>query len=166
MDWTMLGAVGEIIGAIAVVLSLLYVGRQVRQNNTMARGQLRQELSSERGVWAMAIATSPELSATFSKVHFHGLLRDQANDLERTQMSYALSACIAQIQLAFEQAKEGIITQGELSEAVGPALPLMKAPYAASTWPILQPGYPQDFAAWFEERFGFKGEVLADQLEA
>lgn len=42
MNWTMLGAVGEILGAIAVVLSLVYLARQVRDGALeQARAGLR-----------------------------------------------------------------------------------------------------------------------------
>ncbi len=75
MDWAMLGAIGELIGALAVILSLLYVGRQVQNSNTMARSAVRQELSSEANTWAMSIASQPGLAATFAKVHFGGLTR-------------------------------------------------------------------------------------------
>jgi len=36
MNWDAIGAVGEIIGAIAVVLSFVYVGRQFRYSSTYA----------------------------------------------------------------------------------------------------------------------------------
>jgi len=36
MNWEAIGAFGEIIGAIAVVLSLVYVGRQFRYSSTYA----------------------------------------------------------------------------------------------------------------------------------
>jgi hypothetical protein len=39
MDWTMLGALGEFLGAIAVVGSLLYLAREVRQANRIARAE-------------------------------------------------------------------------------------------------------------------------------
>ena len=39
MNWTMVGALGEMAGAIAVVASLFYVGHQVRQNNRIARAE-------------------------------------------------------------------------------------------------------------------------------
>ena len=37
MNWDALGAIGEIIGAVAVVLSLLYVARQVRDGSKQIR---------------------------------------------------------------------------------------------------------------------------------
>lgn len=39
MNWEAIGAVGEIIGAMAVVLSLIYLAIQVRQNSNMARAE-------------------------------------------------------------------------------------------------------------------------------
>ena len=166
MDWTMLGAIGETIGAVAVVLSLLYVGRQVRQSNSMARCQFRQEISSELNTWALGVATSPDLTASFAKVHFHGLVRDQADELERMRIAYAFTAVIGQVQLAHHQAGEGIITQDELDELFGPGTTLMKAPYLASAWPLLATAYPRDFRAWFERRYDLGGSVATDQLEA
>jgi hypothetical protein len=44
MNWEAIGAVGEIIGAMAVVLSLIYLAIQVRQNSTMARAESRLRL--------------------------------------------------------------------------------------------------------------------------
>lgn len=48
MNWDAIGAIAEVVGVIAVVLSLIYVGFQVRQNTA----QLRQDNLREtvRGV--------------------------------------------------------------------------------------------------------------------
>ena len=32
MNWDAIGAVGEIIGAVVVIVTLLYVAKQIRQN--------------------------------------------------------------------------------------------------------------------------------------
>jgi hypothetical protein len=37
MNWSALGALGEFIGGIAVVISLVYVGLQIRQNSNSVR---------------------------------------------------------------------------------------------------------------------------------
>lgn len=37
MDWTAIGALGELVGAVAVVVSLIYLSRQVRQNTRALR---------------------------------------------------------------------------------------------------------------------------------
>ncbi|MDH5591026.1 MAG: hypothetical protein OEZ65_15830 [Gemmatimonadota bacterium] len=37
MDWTLVGALSELLGAMAVVVSLVYLSRQVHQNTTAVR---------------------------------------------------------------------------------------------------------------------------------
>ncbi len=37
MDWTLVGAISELLGALAVVVSLVYLSRQVHQNTTAVR---------------------------------------------------------------------------------------------------------------------------------
>ena len=45
MDIMELGAVGELVGGVAVIGSLLYVGAQVRQGNRLAREQAHEEIT-------------------------------------------------------------------------------------------------------------------------
>lgn len=37
MDWNALGAVGELVGALAVVLTLMYLAKQINQTNRLSR---------------------------------------------------------------------------------------------------------------------------------
>ena len=77
-----LGALGELIGGIAIIVSLIYVGRQLKQSNSMARSAVRQEISSELNFWATSIACSPSLGETLTKVHFEDLVAKNATGLE------------------------------------------------------------------------------------
>ena len=43
MDWIAVGAIAELIGALAVVLTLFYLADQVRNNTRMARGAATSE---------------------------------------------------------------------------------------------------------------------------
>ena len=45
MNWEAVSAVGEIIGAVAVVISLIYVAAQIRQNTQMMRSTAKQSLT-------------------------------------------------------------------------------------------------------------------------
>jgi hypothetical protein len=149
----MISAIGELVGALAVVLSLLYVGRQVHQANAMARSALGHELTSDLNHWAMAVAASPELSEVMGKVHFHEFRRDEATDAERVRVGYAFIGLIGQLHLAFTQTRDGVISVQELEELYAPRSALMSVPYLRDIWPILGPGYSKEFAAWFEDRY-------------
>ena len=57
MDWTAVGAMAELFGAVAVVASLLYVGRQIKQNTMAARASAFQELGAAHfELWKFAAA--------------------------------------------------------------------------------------------------------------
>jgi len=45
MDWVAIGTIAEIVGAIAVVVSLIYVATQIRQNTQVSRSAARQAIA-------------------------------------------------------------------------------------------------------------------------
>ena len=56
MNWDAIGAIGEIIGALAVVVSLIYLAGQIRHNNQLARSNsLESVLQSEMNFGSIAI---------------------------------------------------------------------------------------------------------------
>ncbi len=153
MNWEMIGSIGEITAAIGVVLSLLYVGRQLKQTNAMARSSFRQGLGSQATQWAMSIASSPSLAEAIAKVHFEDLVREDATGPERMHIAYTMVGLIGQIFYAFEHWKEGILTDKQFAELYSPRNAILSKPYLASVWPYLSPGYPEDFNKWFEQYF-------------
>jgi len=58
-DW---GAVGEIVGAIAVVVTLLYLAGQIRQNTQVARSATRQAITQGATDFARNLTESGELT--------------------------------------------------------------------------------------------------------
>ena len=44
MNWQAIGAMGEILGAAAVVLTLFYLGVQIRQNTKVSRAQISKDM--------------------------------------------------------------------------------------------------------------------------
>ena len=152
MDWSMVGAISELVGAVAVVASLVYVGRQVRHSTTMARSAVLHELSAETNSWAMSIAENPSLAAAFARIH-RGETRNQVPEVERIQLGYAFVAYLNQIGLMFSEAQAGVISSDELDTRVGSGLPLLRSPYLVSLWPIVRPGLREPFARWMEDRY-------------
>ena len=47
MNWEAIGAVGEIVGAIAVIATLAYLAIQVRQNTNSVQGAAELEASKQ-----------------------------------------------------------------------------------------------------------------------
>jgi len=67
MNWEAIGAIGEIFGAIAVVISLAYLATQIRQSNKMSRSQTSQNMIQLARQEILAIAEPPEIWTAFTK---------------------------------------------------------------------------------------------------
>ena len=60
MSWEAAGAIGEVIGALAVVISLVYLAMQIRQNAKMTKASIKHNLSSQSQVSSQAWALHAE----------------------------------------------------------------------------------------------------------
>lgn len=61
MNWEAVGAIAELLGAVAVVVSLLYVATQVRESTRQARRDATRDLAARISEISLAVATNPEL---------------------------------------------------------------------------------------------------------
>jgi len=67
MNWDAIGAIGEIVGAIAVLITLIYLAIQIRQNSATQRAQTHQQLALERVIGLRMISTNKELRDAVGK---------------------------------------------------------------------------------------------------
>jgi hypothetical protein len=61
MNWDAIGAIGELVGAAAVVGTLFYLAIQIRLSNRFAERQSRQELISSNIQFHEILVSNPEL---------------------------------------------------------------------------------------------------------
>ena len=47
MNWEAISAIGEILGAAGVIITLAYLAAQIRQNTKVSRGATRQDLAGQ-----------------------------------------------------------------------------------------------------------------------
>jgi hypothetical protein len=62
MNLTDLANIGQVIGALAVVVSLIYVALQIRQNTNAVRSATAQTVHEHFANWYHLLASDPELS--------------------------------------------------------------------------------------------------------
>lgn len=61
MNWEVIGAIGELVGAAAVVATLFYLARQIRQSNAHARRQEHNATMDQVSLLRMTLAQDPAL---------------------------------------------------------------------------------------------------------
>ena len=63
MNWDALGAIGEIVGAVAVVVTLIYVARQIHQENAQTQASARYSFIKAYGEMNTSITNSKEVAS-------------------------------------------------------------------------------------------------------
>ena len=69
MNWDAIGAIGEIVGAIAVVVSLIYLSIQIRTSSSLAKAQMFQSAAAEQSRVADAVTNDPQNLESWLKMH-------------------------------------------------------------------------------------------------
>ena len=154
MDWTMVGALGEWAGAIAVVASLLYVGGQVHQNNRIARAEAYRDVTLS---WAKMLhlwANDPAAAKVL--VNFGGdiVLADLPEDV-RNPYLLRTAATIRVFETIYRQVTEGIFEEDALDMLWGQAA--ANTPLFQDAWRVLRGSYSPTFRNFVEERYGLTG---------
>lgn len=65
MSWEAIGTIAEVVGALAVVLSLLYVAAQIKQNTATSRAQAINQANSQYGALMLQIALNRDLAEIY-----------------------------------------------------------------------------------------------------
>lgn len=67
MNWEAIGAVGEILAAIAVIVTLIYLAKQIRQNSQAVQVSALRDTTEQWHRWSEVLAASPELADIVAK---------------------------------------------------------------------------------------------------
>ena len=134
MDWDSAGAIGEIIGAVAVIVSLFYVGSQVKQSSTSVRGQTHESITRAIVDISLLISSDPDLSVAMQDAVTGKELSDEL--YSRVITVYGTYARIA--ATAHHQHSLGLLDYEEL-EMLTKGLSIMLAtPTGQRVWKVIQ----------------------------
>jgi len=106
MNWEAIGAVSELVAALAVVVSLLYLALQVKSNTESARTSTYQSVVAEFGALNRTMATTPDLSMLFIRgmEDFEALSAD-----EKARCSQLFFVCFHNFENMYYQYKKGYL---------------------------------------------------------
>ncbi len=146
MNWDAIGAIAELLGAIGVIASLVYLAMQIRQsrdqmsqNSDLIRSQLSVAVRESRQSGTRIIATDREAS----RVYWAGLeSRSALSEDDRHQFD----ALLALFTFSWDH-------EFELGGAAGlaPGLPVHTAGYQ-EWWQLYSSAYSEPFRQLIEER--------------
>ena len=102
MNWDAIGAVGEILGAAAVFLSLVYLAIQIREQNRESRALAIHEIS-EAFRNSVTPFTETDIAVAFAKLESG----EEISDAQRVQLNGAAQKLLRVWEEAFHQRNSG-----------------------------------------------------------
>jgi hypothetical protein len=126
-----LANIGQVIGAIAVVVSLIYVALQIRQNTNAVRAATAQSLHEHFASWYHLIASD----ASLAELATNGL-RDYTtlSDTEKARFVSLFMAFLAYFQNAFLKWKQGLLALSLWKSWEQVMMNLIGAPGGKALW--------------------------------
>ena len=119
MNWDALGAIAELLGAIAVFLTLAYLTVQVRQNskalelqNQFSAAQIMQARTDTVMAFCGAVASEPDLlaAAEVAIENPDSLDPSKMTGLERNRYLLLLGMARSMLENSYQQTKQGFLS--------------------------------------------------------
>jgi hypothetical protein len=154
MTLDQLGNIGEIIGGIGVVISLLYLAMQIRKNTEAERTSTYQAIVSDFGALNNTMASTPELSHLFVQAmeNYHQLSSD-----EKARISQLFFQCFRFFENMFYQHRKGYIDEEVWTGWKRLMLTYHSRPGFQTWWEHRRDVYSEPFAIFLEtERLDHK----------
>jgi len=149
VNWDAIGAIGEIVGAAAVVISLIYLAGQMRMSNKLARSEAFRTPNAQLNSVNATFGLDPVFQPAFRKI-LNGAHRTELEPNERTILDFYLaSTCNIYDQLSRE-INEGIIDPSARDFG---GKGLFALPYFAESWPLYKQHLGSKFVAEMERDF-------------
>jgi hypothetical protein len=135
VNWDAIGAIGEILGAIAVVVTLLYLTAQLKQNSLQIRLSSSQTAASNYSGNIIGVLSDTDSLALFRKglATFSTLSADEQARFHAIMLGFHTS--FSQNLHLFD---EGVISQGLFNSWAEDWVRILKCPGAAQWWSRFQ----------------------------
>ena len=149
MNWDAFGAIGEVVGATAVIITLLFLGIQIRSAKLISRNQTFSQIFD--GVSRHIVETS---SPQLSEVTLRGLLSfDSLKGTDRLQFDSVMSGYLNYIEATLSTAEDRLFDERVFDEW-GNFIRLRFAPYQGfrEWWALAHPIWPAHVVKLIDEQ--------------
>jgi len=158
VNWDAIGALGEIIGAIAVVASLIYLAGQIRTQNREARVSAMHDISVGFRD-AINNFASEEVCAIFIKANKD---YDSLSDVEAQMLIVLMGQFFRAFEEAYIQYDEGRLDQRSWNAITKYYLKIISAPAMQTGWQLRRGFLDESFVEFVDshqeqETYTFRG---------
>jgi len=150
--------ISEIIGSFAVVVTLIVLIVEIRENTAAIHAANRQSISERIEHRTIAIATSPQLSRLLVAVQEPGAIKIGSS--EWWQLSSFYAALLTATEEAYLQYQDGRLTKEFFDARANRALLLLNNPVGRDYFSGAREAgfFVPEYMEWVDETFGFSSE--------
>jgi len=144
MNWSAISAVAEIVAALAVVLSLIYLAQQIRKNSMSVEG------ASIQALLELEITTFA-LKAQYANVYRRGCANIlDIDDDERVVFEQVVSSEMSLFNSAFTQVQNGLIESNASFDRDWKRFYLKQSGFQV-IWSEIKSAYPNEFCQHLDD---------------
>jgi hypothetical protein len=142
MDWQMLGNIGEFVGAIGVIASLLYLARQIRQARVTANAQYFRDSTAAYRQITLLISSNEEVARIW-RVGCDDL--GALDELELQRFTFLFGEMLLHYTDLFNAWEKGLLDEVHFRKWEDYLAMIVNQPGAAAQWEgVLQHGWHPD----------------------
>ena len=141
MNWDAVGAIAEFAGAVAVIITLIYLSYQLRQSNKIAKAEAIREITNTQHFHQENLHT-PGLNELLVRgmADFEGL-----NAGEKAQFNAHYYPMLNHVETVFEMNTMNLVPPHQYSGWIAGATSLIVTPGGAQWWTHAQKTLPSPF---------------------
>jgi hypothetical protein len=132
-DWNIVAAIAELLGALGVFLTLIYLAMQIRDNTrSLQAGSLESVLEGPRDRYFLPMASNADMADIFAR----GLNSlDELDEKETRRFFYMMYEQLFQMQQVMHLRERELIPQVDFDAWLDYTASLLRTPGGAAMWP-------------------------------
>jgi hypothetical protein len=146
------GKIGEAAAVLGVVLSLVFVGYEIRQNTQLSKAAALQGQAELGAEIALSWIEDDEVIRLLTKI-LSGALRPEFNEHENAKIRLMYIALFRSAEIRYRLKTLDILDD---TSVLGGSAAALRAPYLAATWDTLKVALSPDFVDQFESDYGLR----------
>lgn len=151
MNWDAISTIVEIISTVAVIVSLVYVGSQVRTGNRLARAEAWRSPNSDLNALNASFGVDPMFRKAIALCHYEDRNRSQFQVEETYVLDLYMVSLTNIYEQLFREVREGILPERALLDFG--ARNILSSRYYQESWPGIKQNFGTSFVRHFEKIF-------------